>query len=181
MNKQVLRVAIVAAAGILFISAALACGDKLVTLGGGVPFDRIGKQRYPGSVILFANPERRLTSAITDIQLDSALTRAGHSVRTVSSRSDLESALRSAGTDVVLMDWADAVELNARLTDKVPTLPVSYGARAGESAAGAPDRCVLDADKGRAMRLIKAVNRIIEDREKGQPVTCAQIGGRGLS
>jgi hypothetical protein len=180
MKLDMRHIAIGATSGLLLVSAALACGDKLVALGGGVPFDRIGKQLYPGSVILYLNPETSLNSAVADLRLDSALMRAGHSVRTVTSRSDLESALRAAKTDVVLMDLADAVELNARLTDEVPTLPVLYGARAGEPA-GAPDRCVLDADKKRAMKLFKAVNRIIEGREKGQPVDCVQIGGRGLS
>jgi CheY-like chemotaxis protein len=181
MKLDMRRIAVGATTSLLLVSAALACGDKLVALGGGVPFDRIGKQRYPGSVILFANPERRLNSAITDIRLDSALTRAGHTVRTVVSRADLERALNDAKIDIVLMDLADAVELNARLTDKVPTLPVLYGARADELPAAATDRCVLDTDKRRAMKLIKAVNQIIEGHEKGQPVLCAQIGGRGLS
>ena len=31
-----------------------ACGDKLVGLGGGVPFARIHPERYVGQILLFA-------------------------------------------------------------------------------------------------------------------------------
>jgi hypothetical protein len=100
----------------------------------------------------------------------------------VGSRADLDRALLEAKVDVVLMDWADALSLDARLTDKVTTLPVFYGGASGEFARlDTQDRCVLDADKKRAMKLFRAVNRIVYDHAKGQPVDCAQIGGRGVT
>jgi hypothetical protein len=170
-----------AAAGLLLVSTAIACGDKLVALGGGVPFDRIHERRA-GNVILYLNPQTRLNTANADIRLDAALTRAGHSVRTVATRRDLELALGEAEADVVLMDWADAAQLKAGISDRVPTLPVLYGGTPGELAhAEAGEQCVLEADRRRASQLLKAVDRIIEDHAKGRQLDCGRIGGRGVS
>jgi hypothetical protein len=171
-----------AAVGLLSLSAALACGDKLVALGGGVPFERIHVARHPGTVILYLNPETQLRVANADIRLDTALTRAGHTVRTVVTRADLDRAIQAAGTNLVLMDWADAMQLNARLTDKIPTLPVIYGAGPDEVAqAQSQNRCVVEANKGKGTQLVRAIEHILQDQQKGLPVDCAQIGGRGVS
>jgi len=165
----------------LSVSAALACGDKLVALGGGVPFDRIHAAR-PGSVILFLNPATKLERVNNDFALDRTLTRAGHTVRTVNTREDLKRALSEAETDVVLMDWADAIDLNARLTDKIPTLSVSYPSGSGDAARIDPQGgCVIDADKRRASKLVRAINEAIADRENGTALDCARLGGRGSS
>jgi hypothetical protein len=160
-----------------------ACGDKLVALGGGVPFDRIRMSQHPSTVILYLNPERHLQAVNADIRLDKALTRAGHNVRTVATRADLDRAMREAGADIVLMDWADAFALNAKLTDKLPTLPVVYGGAgpAELSSANARSTCVVEASKRKSAQLVRAVEHVIEDREKGLTVDCAKIGGRGVT
>jgi hypothetical protein len=177
------RLAITGSAlGLLALSAALACGDKLVALGGGVPFERIHVARHAGQVILYLNPETRLRAANSEIRLDVALTRAGHKVRTVSSRVDLERALQETHADLVLMDWADAMQLNARLTDKIPTLPVIYGGGPEEFAqAQSQNACVMETNKSKGGQLMRAIEHILEDHEKGLPVDCAKIGGRGLT
>jgi len=178
-----LRVIITGAAfGLLSLSAALACGDKLVALGGGVPFERIHVARHTGQVILYLNPETRLRAANAEIRLDTALTRAGHTVRTVVTRADLDRALQEAHADLVLMDWADAMQLNARLTDKIPTLPVIYGGRPEEVAqAQSQNACVMEANNKNGSQLMRAIEHILEDHEKGLPVDCTKIGGRGLT
>ena len=181
MNAYTHRMVMGAAAGLLLVSAAMACGDKLVALGGGVPFDRIHARRA-GHVILYLNPQSGLTAANADIRLDAALTQAGHNVRAVATRGDLERALGEAEADVVLMDWADAAQLNAGISNKVPTLAVLYGGRGGELArVEAREQCVLEADRRRASQLLKAVDRIIEDHARGRQVDCGRIGGRGVS
>jgi hypothetical protein len=181
MKTLLRRYSIGAATSILVFSAALACGDKLVALGGGVPFDRIHSD-HPGNVLLYLNPGSRLNAANNDLRLDRALARAGHTVHSVATRDDLERAMQGAEADVVLMDWADAMQLNAQLTDKVPTLPVNYGGSAGNTVpADAHGRCIIDADKRRAIVLVRAVNSIVEGHEKGLPIDCARIGGRSAA
>ena len=182
MSKK-LRLALSGGAfGLLALTAALACGDKLVALGGGVPFERIHVAQHPGNVILFLNPETRLRTANADIRLDTALKRAGHNVRTVATRADLDRALQEPQTNLVLMDWADALQLNAWLTDKIPTLPVLYGAGPDEVAqAVSQNRCVVETDKRKGTQLVRAVEHILADQEKGLAVDCAKIGGRGVS
>jgi CheY-like chemotaxis protein len=171
-----------AALGLVSLSAALACGDKLVALGGGVPFERIHVTRHSGQVILYLNPETRLRIANAEMRLDTALTRAGHTVRTVTTRADLDHALQEARADLVLMDWADAMQLNARLTDKIPTLPVIYGAGPDAVAqAASQNRCVIEANKGKGSQLVRAIEHILEGQGKGVAVDCVKIGGRGVS
>lgn len=182
MRKNTHLFKVVVAAGMLVVSPSFACGDKLAALGGGVPFNRIQPFAHPGNVILYLKPESRFAGANADIGLDRALTRAGHTVRVVASRSDLDRALSEAEADVVLMDFADAKALDARLSDRVPTLSVSYGEGAGATLKVSPsNQCFIEADKHRAVRLVRAVNSIIEGRESGHPIECAKIGGRGSS
>lgn len=159
------------------------CGDKLVALGGGVPYERIRMSQRPSTVILYLNPERHLQAVNADIRLDKALARAGHNVRTVATRADLDRAMREAGADIVVMDWADAFALNAKLTDKLPTLPVVYGGAgpAEVSSAKTQGTCVVEASKRKSAQLVRAVEHIIEDREKGLAVDCAKIGGRDVT
>src|SRR5262245_55162196 len=99
MRKNTHRLKVVVAAGMLFVSPSFACGDKLAALGGGVPFNRIQAVAHPGNVILYLNPESRFAGANADIGLDRALTRAGHTVRIVASRGDLERAMNEAEAD----------------------------------------------------------------------------------
>lgn len=180
MKRSLRLVSVGAISSVLIVSAAFACGDKLVALGGGVPFDRVHAPAHPGTVILYLNPATRLQVANSDLRLESALTRAGHTVRTVGTRADLDRAIQDSGADVVLMDWADATQMDARITDKVPTLPVRYESGTGDTSL-ARDRCVIDADKRRAIVLLRAVNSIVEDHEKGRQVDCEKIGGRGAT
>jgi len=171
-----------AALGLLSLSAALACGDKLVALGGGVPFERMHVAQHPGRVILYLNPGSRLQTANADMRLARTLTLAGHKVSTVATPAELDRARQETGADLVLMGWADALQLNARLTDALPTLPVIYGANPDElAAAQSQKRCVVETSKRAGYQLVRTIEHIMEDHQKGLPVDCAKIGGQGVA
>src|SRR6187401_1189494 len=85
-------------------SAAYACGDKLVALGGGMSFQRVFSSRHPGKLILYMPAESALRAANKEMQIDASLTRAGHSVRSVSTRGELDDALRDAAADLLVTD-----------------------------------------------------------------------------
>ena len=49
--------AVVLAGLVAAVPSALACGDKLMVLGGGLPFERVHVGRRQSNVILFLNPD----------------------------------------------------------------------------------------------------------------------------
>ena len=86
-----------------------ACGDKLMMLGRGIKFQ--SKHTPRAAAVLLYLPESATGQALTDPKLESALREAGHAVRAVTSRADLESALRAGTFDVVLANVTQAPEL----------------------------------------------------------------------
>ena len=86
-----------------------ACGDKLLMLGRGVKFQ--SKHTPRAAAVLLYLPESATGLALTDPKLESALREAGHAVRAVTSRADLESALSTGTFDVVLANVTQAPEL----------------------------------------------------------------------
>jgi hypothetical protein len=177
MNKSFAVLAVAAATSIVSTPASEACGDKLVPLGGGVRFEQIHASRHPGKIILFLNPASKLPAANDEFRLGAALEKAGHAVRAVANRDELELALRTGNPDLVLVDWSDVVQLGGVLhgeTGSPPVLPVLYRPTAEELlAAREQARCVAPAAKRRGrMAVIQSVEEMLERRGKGLPIDC---------
>ena len=105
-----------------------ACGDKLLMLGRGIRFQSRHSGR-PAAVLLYLPMGTRGGGPLTDPKLESALTEAGHTVRSVTTKEELSQALRSGQYDVVLADLAEAADLQRSLaTDatNAVVLPVAY-------------------------------------------------------
>jgi hypothetical protein len=158
-------------------STSQACGDKLVPLGGGVRFEQIHVSPNPGKIILFLNPASKLRAANDEFRLGAALQKAGHAVRAVVSRPELEVALQTGNPDLVLMDWSDVVQMQAELQTEAgspPILPVIYRPTADELLAArerAP--CVAPAAKRKGRQnVVQSVEQVLERRGKGLPVDC---------
>jgi hypothetical protein len=156
-------------------SVAEACGDKLVALGGGVSFERVFSSRHPGKLILFLAPDSRLREVNAELRLDNALTRAGHSVRTVSTRAELESFLQEAAADLVVTDWSEARELEAEVGSRLAILPVLSGREDGSAVTAlAGSGCAVDVNKRKGRQVIRAVDQALERGAKGLPASCAK-------
>jgi len=147
-----------------------ACGDKLVALGGGMSFQRVFSSRHPGKLILYMPADSALRAANKEMQIDASLTRAGHSVRSVSTRGELDDALRDAAADLVVTDWVDARAVNADLGGRVAVLPVLTG---GEAAGSTRAGCMVDAVKYRGRLVVRAVEQVLTTHSKGLPAACA--------
>ena len=91
-----------------------ACGDKLMMLGRGIRFQ--SKHTPRAAAVLLYLPESAMGQALTDPKLESALREAGHTVRAVTSPTDLETALRAGTFDVVLANVTHAPELEKAKT-----------------------------------------------------------------
>jgi len=177
MIKAFAVAAVAAATSVLSASASQACGDKLVPLGGGIRFEQIHVSRHPGKIILFLNPASKLAAANDEFRLGAALEKAGHAVRSVASRHELEIALQASNPDLVLMDWSDVLQLQAELPSEAGLpliLPILYRPTAEELLdAREQSSCVAPAAKRRGrVTVVQSVEQMLERRDKGLPVDC---------
>lgn len=185
MRKAFGIAAVVAATSLISVPSSQACGDKLVPLGGGVRFEQIHVSRHPGKIVLFLNPASKLRTANDEFHLGAALERAGHSVRAVGSRDDLERVLQTANADLVVMDWSDALQLQVGSlagSASPPILPVLYRPTAEELLAVREQTpCVAPAAKRKGRQaVVKAVEQMLERRGNGLPPDCAAAGRRQI-
>ena len=79
-------------------------------VGRGAKFQRAYASVYPGKILIYARPSTDAKAAIRDPQLHKALRQAGHAVSVIEDWALLEAALKTAPTDVVLVDVAEAAE-----------------------------------------------------------------------
>jgi len=171
-----LRYALIALALCLCgLSVANACGDKLVPLGGGVLFGRVFNSTHAGKLVLFMTPDSQFRAANLQIHLDSALARAGHTVRTASTRAELEESLQAGAADLVVTDWVDARVLDSAIGGRVAILPVLADAeKRGAADALAASGCLVDLHKHKGRQVIRAVDEALERHGKGLPESCGK-------
>ena len=164
----------IAVATLPVATGALACGDKLSVIGGGVSFDRVSQHR--GSVVMLVEPDSPLRAANEALKLRQALEYAGNKVRTVDSAAGLEQAVQQVKVDVVLVSWGEAGLWQATLAERAgaPTvLPVAYRADPAELTLASRDgTCFARVEHRADKRLVRAVGRVMEQRQKKQPLDC---------
>jgi hypothetical protein len=156
---------------------AIACGDKLAMIGGGVSFDRVASATQPGNVVLLIAPDSPLSRADADLGLTDSLRRTGHSVRRVHSEAELQAALRQEQADVVVVYWteADAIAdaFHSDATTAPTVVPVAYRATPAQLAdAAAQSKCIADVEKRRGKQLAETVDRVLAKRKAGLSVDC---------
>jgi len=110
MRRTSVALAIVSALAFLSAIPLDACGDKLLALGRGIRFNSRHSPR-PGAVLLYLPAAARLGGQLSDPHFESALREAGHTVRSVSTKEELNEALQTGQYDVLLTDLAEAPEL----------------------------------------------------------------------
>ena len=179
MGGRISRALLAFGLGLVLVPAAEACGDKLVGLGGGVPFARIHPQHYVGRIVLYARPDSELRHLDDKIRLGQRLQRDGHSVKVIYNDHDLDSALRDSGTDLILADQKYVSSIKA-------LLPVRSGSpmvlsvvsstapailRADEAASGCEFQVSLEQSKAVASAL-----QGLMTRQKAGAVDCESNG-----
>jgi hypothetical protein len=172
-------------AGLLISTAApsMACGDKLVALGGGVRFERVVVSRHPGRILLVLSPGSGLAEANSRFNLASALALAGHAVVEIDDPSKLDDQLTAEPVDLILVDASDfqGIALHSRATGQGPAImPVKFRDEppAHASAGWAPD-CIADAGERKGKTLLRTVEKTLDLRSRGLSGAC--YGGPGNS
>ena len=107
-----ISVALVLLAGLVSLSPIPvgACGDKLLALGRGIRFTSRHSPR-PAVVLVYLPSAGRGGGSLSDPHFELALKEAGHTLRTVSTKEELNEALRTGQYDVLLTDLAEAPAL----------------------------------------------------------------------
>ncbi|MEO8680362.1 MAG: hypothetical protein ABI665_15025 [Vicinamibacterales bacterium] len=125
------------AAGLLTSSDLSACGEKFLIVGRGTRFQRASSARPAASILVYANPASNVPKALANVPVESVLKKAGYKPTTVSTASELESALNRGGWDLVVLDLADGQAVVGRMPvgDAAPALlPVAYNASGSDLA-----------------------------------------------
>jgi len=181
MAVRQLGVALAAATACLFSLAepAWACGDKLVALGGGVGFERIMVSRNPGHIVLLLEPGSGLAAANDKFNLAASLSLAGHEVVIAKSTDELRGKQNSA-PDLIMVDAsrASAVESSQAAGASAPVvMPIEYFADGSTVPASYKSpSCVTTADGRKGSTVLKAVERTLKLRSRGQSVPCPSNG-----
>lgn len=182
MHSPWLRLAVAALVALAAPQAVSACGDKLVVLGRGVRFERIVESKFPGTLVLYLNPQSRLPEADEEFHLATVLELAGHTVATVGSRAELDRSLREEQPDMVLADIVDVRTLSGDLAGSTvaPVLvPVLYKPTDAETAeALRQTACFGQAAKRKRGQLLRTVETLLERRAKGLPTGCSEADAR---
>src|SRR5262245_39331940 len=148
-NMKRLALGLGLAAGALALAGdALACGDKLVVVGRGLRPQRMKASPQRGAILLYVAPGSSVSKIVEDGRFRKDIERAGHRVRSVTTKEELGSALQTGSYDLVLADihTLNQVEGAAKAGASKPTvLPTLYNPTDEELAAAKKQfYCVLD-------------------------------------
>jgi len=166
--KKLMLAAGLAAAALAMGADTFACGDKLVIVGRGMRPKRV-KGSVPASILVYADPKGSMPAALEEGHLRQDLEKAGHRVRSVGTREELDSALDTGSYDLVFTDIksAPAIETEAKGASSKPTvLPTLFNPSDADLAAATKDyRCVVKAP-GSQKDYLAVVNEAMAIRAK---------------
>jgi DNA-binding NtrC family response regulator len=149
---------------------AFPCGDKLVVVGRGRPKRLKGSQA--AAILVYADPAGSLPAALEQGHLRRDLERAGHRIRSVSTREELGTALETGSYDLLFADLkaAPSIEAAAQASRTRPTvLPTLYNPTAAErQAAEQQYHCVMKAPSAQKDYLA-VVDQALAERAKQNP------------
>jgi hypothetical protein len=159
--------------GLLSASIALACGDKLSAIGGGVRFERIHASRHPGKIVLYVPAGSNLARANDEARIAVTLIRARHQVELIDTPGALTERLTDGTTNLLLID-ARSMPGPASLGHLgTAVVPVTYAAGATlQPASDDGTRCVLHLTKRSAQQLVLAVEGMLEKLSRGESSGC---------
>ena len=165
MYKRMLVFAIAA----LLAGVAYPCGDKLMLLFGGTRFRQIYSSGRPASILAYVPPSSPIAAVVRDLEHLPALKHAGHRFHTVQDTADLAQAVTGGKYDLLLVDVADAANLEQRFPpdrSRPVVVPVLYRPSKTETAAVKKKfSCVLKSP-AKPIDYLEVIDRAVELRRK---------------
>jgi hypothetical protein len=152
------------------ITAAFACGDKLMLLAGGGRFRQVYSRSHPASILAYVRQNSAVPAVVTELEHQPALKQAGYKFFAVEEPARLNEALKTGKYDLVLIDIADilGLEQQVRSAPSMPVvLPVVYKSSKAEAATVEKKfHCILKAP-GSADRYLAALDDAMIVKSKG--------------
>ena len=147
-------------------SDALACGDKLLLVGRGLR-PGMGRTGPPASILVFADPGGSLPAALNKGHLRKDLERAGHRLKSVGTRAELTTALKTGNYDLVFADFKTAPSLEAEAShapSKPTVLPTLFNPTDAEVAAATKDYVCLMRAPGKQQDYLAVIDTALAMR-----------------
>ncbi|HKC12936.1 MAG TPA: hypothetical protein VKI41_12960 [Vicinamibacteria bacterium] len=162
-------VVVVATVGVPAIGGhVFACGDKLVVVGRGLKANRLSAPRR-ASILVYADPKGALPAALEEGHLRKDLERAGHRLRTATSREEFDAALGTGTYDLVLADFKAAPLLEPAVqaaASKPTVLPTLFNPSDADLAAALRQyTCVVKSPSDQKNYMI-VINEAMAERAK---------------
>lgn len=169
MKKIVLFLILASGTFVLAGSLANACGDKFLIVGRCVSYQRLHRAAHPGSLLLVWTASSKDGFAVRDPDLAQILAQAGHQVEVLKDPAKLEEAMASKHFDLVLVDIADADQIERTFSEgsaKSTVVPVmSRASKAELTEAKQQHKYVLSTSSKRT-RILAAVDGAMTHRSK---------------
>jgi hypothetical protein len=164
--------------GTLIAEAALACpacGDKL-NFGGGMGFERMTRSKTAAHVAVLTSVGSAPVPAKAAAEIGSLLEKVGYHVEVAGDDTALRQVQDQHAIDVVIVHWPQAAEATAMLDDVKSgpsVLAVAFDADDAAAAKSAGTTgCLARVDQHRGRKLLEAVEKIIEQKNKGTAPDC---------
>jgi len=145
------------------VTTAFGCGDKLLSLGRGVRFQRANLAARPASVLVYASPKSSLGST----QLQSTLKQAGHKLQTAGDAATLEQDLKSTKFDLVLVEYGDTAALAECVkgaSANMVVVPVMNKAQKTEYAAASKQFAYIVKSSGDPTEYLLTIDQAMKSR-----------------
>ena len=153
---------------------ARACGSKLIDMGFGATFAQIHKADHPASILLYMNPSSQLPAADKDIQLQSMLKSAGHSLKPIGDRTELLRTLKAGSFDFVVaaLPDADALKSDVAAAPGKPMLVAMLYKPSKEQMTAAKTQftCPVKAEKNN--QLLRVLEEASKSKQKAAAFKC---------
>ena len=163
---------LVAGALLLAGSEAHACGDKFLVIGRSVRSQRAHGAVQRASILVYLDAGGRLQAAMKELQLESNLRLAGHTLRSVESRAELDEQARSGRYDILLADISEMVALEGEVGSspaRPVLLPVIYNPTGEELAeAEAEFSCVVRSPSTKKHYLAVIDDAMVQRKKQAQ-------------
>ncbi len=158
-------------------TSADACGDKLLSLGRGVRFQRAYKAPHPANILVLWRVDPQHPSTGKDSQFRALLTAVGHKVTMAYSPDDTKKALQSQEFDILLFELEDEIHVDSSLgaiTKRPSALPILYQpSKAVMTSARQKYRWVIKAP-AKPGQLLAAIDELMDQRSKQGVATITQ-------
>jgi len=167
--RKPLDVVLVLVAGVLISTAAFACGDKLILTIGNFRFRQMSAGPRSASILAYTPRNSPVGEVMKDLEQQSAGKRTGLTFRSFDDPAGLQEALRTHKYDLLLVDAADADDLQ-RHAQSVPSKPVvvpvvPQSSKAAAAQAEKKFHCVLTVPNSPG-RYLSAIDRAMEFKLK---------------